>query len=348
MLAQRRMSGEAPLTSPMRSQSRRAARSPAMVVNWSAVAAKRNSSARTPRRPTSRPRRSSARRYATPAAREQPSSSTAEAPGVGEDRGVDDDGAQPRWAAARRATSARPDRSCASPVAACTAAGRDRASRQGPGPGPRPARGTPRRRQPARDRHRREVQEHVGEDVAERAGRDRALADTSQSEVTPFSRSAAIASLVTATRGGVPLADVPAAGDRALRACPPGSRARTAPAPGRRPPREVGGVVGGVQRSTRTPVATVRLSASSTGSGRSSRPALRSTPATSSRHCSRVAASNSAASARSLGDLVLGRHLGVGGRRRVSLLVGGTHRRDPLVTCVGRSVSGRRTPCPSG
>ena len=34
-----RTSGEAPLTSPTRSHSRRAARSAAMVVNWSAVAA---------------------------------------------------------------------------------------------------------------------------------------------------------------------------------------------------------------------------------------------------------------------------------------------------------------------
>src|SRR3954471_4560922 len=53
--------------------------------------------------------------------------------------------------------------------------------------------------------------------------------------------------------------------------------------------------------ATRTPVATVRLSASSTGSGSCSRPALRSTPATSSRHWSRVAASNSAASGSSSG-----------------------------------------------
>ena len=34
-----RASGEAPLASPTRSHSRRAARSPAMVVNWSALAA---------------------------------------------------------------------------------------------------------------------------------------------------------------------------------------------------------------------------------------------------------------------------------------------------------------------
>jgi hypothetical protein len=34
-----RASGEAPLSSPTRSHSRRAARSPAIVVNWSALAA---------------------------------------------------------------------------------------------------------------------------------------------------------------------------------------------------------------------------------------------------------------------------------------------------------------------
>src|SRR4051794_34591762 len=44
--------------------------------------------------------------------------------------------------------------------------------------------------------------------------------------------------------------------------------------------------------ATLTPVATVRRSASSTGSGSSCRPALRSTPATSSRHSSRLAARN--------------------------------------------------------
>ena len=106
--------------------------------------------------------------------------------------------------------------------------------------------------------------------------------------MTPFSRSAAIASLVDGDVGvRVPLPDVPAAGHPALRR---GAGARAAherrqagDADRRRAGRRRRRRCTAGRRGRRWP--RCGCSASSTGSGRSSRPALRSTPATSSRHC---------------------------------------------------------------